>query len=225
MIFATSLDALYIKHKDEIEKIRLKHIVKPLTHADLELTDYTDKAGRRFYRYPKSFNMSIERMGKLKYFTQYLSKGLTAEEDDLIDKEISAALNQVGDPKAMAIPRIGALLMERQKRKELCFHTLIFYNILAVQWIREDEDPSNFDEAIQFEKVQDFIKAPKEVAISFFLQPELNGLLKLLKITSDDVPEYLAESERQIKILAEKLTLINNYRSTSKSTSPTSEKS
>ena len=77
--------------------------------------------------------------------------------------------------EAKGVVRISVLLDERKRRKKLCFHTLVFYNILAVQWVREDESVYEFDETIQFEKVQSFIQADKEHTGFFFHQPELKG--------------------------------------------------
>jgi len=100
----------------------------------------------------------------------------------------------------------------------------VFYNILAVQWVREDESVYEFNETIQFEKVQSFIQADKEHTGFFFHQPELKGLLSLLRITHEDVPSYLKESVNQAKVLAEKLAVINSYGTKSKEDKTISEK-
>lgn len=219
MEIVTSPESYYIKHKDELEQIRLKHIIKPITHSNLELIDYIDKEGRKYYRFPKSMSLPIDRLGQLKMYGQYLSKGLSAEEDDMIDDAIERALNDgIQNPKSGAAARIGALIMERKKRKQFTFHTELFYNILAVQWVREDESPVNFDAEIQQQKVKTFSddNGHKDGLCFFFQQPELSGLTDLLKITAKDVPTYLAESKTRVKELFEKISLINSFQSTSK---------
>jgi hypothetical protein len=219
MIFAKSIEDFYIKHKEEIERLRFKHNLKPVQCANLEDTNYIDDLNRRYYRFPKAMGLPIDRLGQLKMFTQYLSKGLSAEEDEAIDAAIRKALDDgLQSPKSAAAARIGALLMEREKRKQFTFHTTLFYNILAVQWIREDENPLEFDQAIHFEKVQHFMKAEsKEAILFFFHQPELSGLTSLLKILEKDVLTYFQESKAMIQELSEKLSLINSFTSTSKS--------
>lgn len=219
MILSPSVKSFYLKHKDEIEQLRFKEHQKPVLVSALEETNFLDSNGKRHYRFPKLMAMPIDRLGQLKMFSQYLSKGLSAEEDDAIDSAIEKCLQDgLSNPKSGAAARIGALLMERKKRKQFTFHTQLFYNILAVQWVREDEKPLEFDQAIHFEKVQEFMKAEKDESILFFFQqPELSGLTSLLKILEKDVPTYFHESKEQIKELADKLSLINSFTPTLKS--------
>lgn len=218
MIFATSVESFYTKHKEEIERLRLKSVTKPITHANLELVDFIDANGHQYYRFPKSMSLPIDRLGQLKMYNQYLAKGLTPEEDDAIDTAIEQALSDgLSNPKSGASARIGALVMERKKRKEFTFHTELFYNILAVQWVRDDESPTKFDSAIQLEKVKTFIQEENKDGICFFFhQPELKGLTSILQILEKDVPTYLAESKAKVQELTEKLTLINSFKSISK---------
>lgn len=219
MILSPSVKSFYLKHKDEIEQLRFKEHQKPVLVSALEETNFLDSNGKRHYRFPKLMAMPIDRLGQLKMFSQYLSKGLSAEEDDAIDSAIEKCLQDgLSNPKSGAAARIGALIMERKKRKQFTFHTQLFYNILAVQWVREDEKPLEFDQAIHFEKVQEFMKAEKDESILFFFQqPELSGLTSLLKILEKDVPTYFHESKEQIKELADKLSLINSFTPTLKS--------
>lgn len=218
MILSKSVKDFYLKHKDEIEQLRFKEHQKPVLCSSLEETNFLDSNGKRHYRFPKSMAMPIDRLGQLKMFSQYLSKGLSAEEDDAIDSAMEKCLQDgLGNPKSGAAARIGALIMERKKRKQFTFHTQLFYNILAVQWVREDEKPLEFDQAIHFEKVNEFMKAEKDESILFFFQqPELSGLISLLKILEKDVPTYFHESKAQIKELADKLSLINSFTPTLK---------
>ncbi len=226
MIVANSIESFYLKHKDEIEIIRQKHFSKPITHANLEQIWFDPMFNKQLFKFPKAMNMPLDRMGKLNHYTQFLSKGLSAEEDDMIDDSILLAIDEgTKDNKATTLAKISSLVFERKNRKRLCFHTLIFYNILAVQWVREDENPFEFDEDIQLQKVKSFIEADKSQIGFFFHQPELSGVLKLLQITHEDVPIFLAESQNQVKILQEKVQLINHYHSTSRGNRKTGAKS
>jgi hypothetical protein len=227
MQLVKSVESFYLKHKEEIERIRFKLNTKPVTCANLEDTNYIDSNGLRFYRFPKAMGLPIDRLGQLKMYTQYLSKGLSAEEDEQIDQAIRKALEDgLSNPRSGAAARIGALLMEREKRKQFTFHTNLFYNILAVQWVREDENPLVFDQAIHFEKVKNFMAdESKESILFFFHQTELSGLTSLLKILAKDVPTYYQESKQMIQELGEKLSLINSFTSTLKSAEKNGTKS
>lgn len=225
MIISQSVESFYQKHKDEIELLRQKHFSKPITHANLEYVWTDPMYNKQLFRFPKAMNMPLDRMGKLNWYTQFLSKGLSAEEDDLIDDTMLTIIeNDAKDPKSTTLAKLSALIFERKNRKKLCFHTLIFYNILAVQWVREDENPYEFDEDIHNQKVKSFTEADKSQVGFFFRQPELNGVLKLLQITHEDVPKYLAESQSQVKTLTEKVELISHYRNTSRNFRKTTAK-
>jgi hypothetical protein len=212
MILAPSLKHVWDKHKDELLALHRAESRKPITHAMLEEC-YTDLNGKRYYRYTKAMGLSVDRLGQLSLFYQYLGKGLSPDEDSAIDEGISNAIEDgVRDPKKKVMVRIAALIEERNRRKQMCFHTELFYNILCVQWIREDENPLTFDETIHREKVDQMMK--EQDNYFFFRQPELIELANSLKITEQNVKALLAESNRQKEILIKKLSLIRSYRST-----------
>jgi hypothetical protein len=212
MILAPSLKHIWDKHKIELLALHRQENRKPVTHAMLEEC-YTDKNGARYYRYPKAMAISVDRLGWLTFYYQCLGKALSPEEDSAIDDAISNAIEDgVRDPKKKVMVRIAALIDERNRRKQMCFHTELFYNILCVQWIREDEHPLTFDETIHREKV-DQMKM-EEDNYFFFRQPELIELASSLRITEQNVKALLAESNQQREILIKKLSLIRSYHST-----------
>ena len=125
MIIGTSIESLYKRYQKEIERFRLKHITPPVSAKNLELIEYVDKLGRHYYRFGKAMAMPIDRLGQLKNYTQYLSKGLSAEEDDLIDAGIRSALDEgISNNNSGAAAKIGALLVEREKKRKTMMRPL-----------------------------------------------------------------------------------------------------
>lgn len=213
MIIAQSLESLFKKHKDELTRLYLKDSYKPVTHANLEyfFTDSSDKL-LKWYRYPKNMAMPVDRLGMLLKFTQYLAKGLSPEEDESLDQIIEDAIeNGLKNPKAKSAAIISTVLTEKKKRRKLCFHTELFYNYLAVQLVREDENPLEYDNEIQMQKVEQLKKEkPDEGMMFFFRQPELEKLKSLLQITQEELEKLLEESKQEIQLLREKVDYLRS---------------
>lgn len=197
---------------------------KPVDLKNLEPV-YTDSAGKRYYKYPKSMAMPIERYGAMFRFLEFLQKGLSPEEDNTIDDAILQVYSDSGIADPTAGAKVVSLVMERKKRKELCFHTEVFYNILAIQWIREDENPDVVDNEIQMQKVDQMRQDAKSGKNGFFFQvPELKEQLKSLGISEQDVMKLIDKSEVEILALKEKIKFILQYKSTFKPSTKTGSK-
>lgn len=222
MIIAKNLKSLYASHKDELIKLLLSDQVKPSTHTHLELITHNgvpfyDSNNKRYYRFGKRLNMSVDRLGEMMHFTQCLAKGLSPAEDDKIDEMIGRALDDgIRNPQKSAAAKIGAALEERKKRKTLTFHSELYFNLLAIQFIREDENPLTYDNEIQMQKVMAFKDGlTAERAHFFFQQPELKRLIDLSMMSPQDVLKSLEESQAERELLSKKLSLIKEYQNTS----------
>ena len=102
-------------------------------------------------------------------------------------------------------------------RSSLSFHVELFYNILAVQIVRDDEDPYTYTNAIQLQKVEAFKKEQHTGNLYFFFQqPELKNLSDLLKITQQDVEKLLIESKAELEVMHAKLEYLASLNTTSK---------
>lgn len=224
IILSRSIKHVYLSHKDELIKLLLSEKLKPFTHKDLELVTingeipFFDSENKTYYRFGKKASMSVDRFGEMMHYTQYLAKGLSPEEDQKIDDTITRALDDgIRNPQKSAAAKIGAAVQERQERKKKCFHSELLYNILAVQFIREDENPATFDNEMQMKKVAEFKKdITKERAYFFFQQPELKRLIDLSTSSPEDVMTLLEESKEEAIMLSKRLSLIREFQTTSK---------
>lgn len=204
MIHFGTLDSLYKKHEREFTHLVLNK--KPLTHSQLSLS-YVDSIGKKYYAFPKEISLPLERAGKLQEFMQYISKGLTAQEDESIDDAIAKALLSQPTKEKIAIA-IGAILAEKQKRRNLAIHTQLFYDYMAVQLIREDENPETFDNEKHMQKVDQFKADTKEGGTYFFFQkPPFKKLFDLLNFSITEWETYWHDSLNQQKILKELMAI------------------
>lgn len=196
MIIAKDLTSIFDKHTDDVMKWVASR-GKPLTIASLT-ERYIDGNGRRYYGFPKDMMMPLERYGRLIDFMRYVGKGLSAEEDEQIDLAIGKVMLTEKDDVKKGI-RIGALLDERRRRREMCFPVEVFYNYVAVQLVREDEQVDIYDNDVQMQKVEQFKEDVKKKisTYQFFQLPEFSKLNDLLKLSEQEWMQSFALSEQQ----------------------------
>ncbi len=209
MIIAKDIQAIWNKHRKEFLAMHQAENVKKIGARDLEFR-YTDLNGVGYFGFGKDMSLPVDRLGKLYEFMEYLMKGMSASEDEAIDKAISNALETgLTNPKEKAAAKIGSLIMEREKRRRLVIHSELLYNILAVQWVREDENPSVYSNEIQMQKVEQFKREVGEgSSYPFFQVPELTQLSSYLRMSKDEWDQFWNDSIVQQKVLIEALKTI-----------------
>lgn len=175
-----------------LERINKKLGVK-LTSKNL-LFSFLDDNGNAYYSFPKGVELPINRMAKLQEYLMWMAKGVSKDEYiKAIDYAESGLLNGIKDTKSIA--KIGFVLHELKDRAEMVIHDELFYNIIAIQLIRHDEDPTQFNNEIQMQKVEAFKKLNSKDD-SFFLNiQELLEALNLQNITKAALEKLLHKSQ------------------------------
>lgn len=170
------------------KKLAIKLTVNNLTYS------FTDDDGYSYYMFPKEVELPIGRMGKLQEYLMWMAKGVSKEEYiKAIDYAEGALINGLKDSKGVA--KIGFVLHELKDRCNMVVHDELFYNIIAVQIVREDESPTEFNNEIHLQKVAAFKELDKKND-SFFLNiQELLNQLGLTNITKKNLDELLKESQ------------------------------
>lgn len=194
MIPAVPAENFYQQKRGEILKLfyeensRVKFDRKSLEHA------YTFKGGHRCYRFPKHMGLPLERFGKMKFYLMWMQSGISPQElRSLIEAASKALADGITNPENSS--KIGLILEEMKGRERMTLHTELLYNFLAVQWVRDDEDPVTYNNQIQLEKVEMF-REEVEAGNSyfFFQQTELKMLSTLYRMSEDEWKEYWNES-------------------------------
>lgn len=196
------LKLLYKAFKKQFQKIAASEQMKPIGFDKMEKC-FVDSLGFQYYKVSNSMDLPIERKGKINTYLTWINLGLGTflvkkkdgkeveyTELGLILDAMEEALNKGVNNKPNAA-MIGALIREIRERENLIIHTELLYNILAVQWIREDENPAVFDEEKHIEKIKQFkIEVSQSNSYFFFATTKLNELLPFLKITEQEWNEY-----------------------------------
>lgn len=167
---------------------------KPLTLAKLSYA-FTDCNGKKYYSFPKDMALPLDRYGQLIKYLSFLSARMTpAQMDKIIDAALELIQQGIGKDKNAA--KVAALLYELRDRERLIVPAQLVYDILAVQYVREDELPSEFDNEIHMQKVSAFM-ADSSKGEFFFLLPELKNLTSLSAISINEWAQYLEEDRKQ----------------------------
>lgn len=189
-----------------------KQVITSIPHSKLELC-FTDCNGKKYYKFPESMSLPIERFGKLQEFMMWMSASLTGQELELlIDEAEKALMTAMTDKKGFA--KIGYVLTMIKERKTMCVHTELLYNFLSVQVIREDEKPEFFNNAIHLEKIDQFKKETADgKTYDFFLRIGLKKLNDLFNMSEAEWNQFWGESLEAQRLLMESVKIISKSES------------
>jgi len=213
MILAKSIQSLWANPKHRAEILRLYNLELTQRFKAHNLVHrYTDTNGQAYFAYPKDMGQPVERLGKLFQYTELLFKGLSASEDEAIDNAIMSHIEAgLNNSKKKGSASIAVLIGEKKRRRGIILHHELIYNILAVQWIREDEEPTVFNNEIQKQKVEQFQKESEAGAgHPFFQAPELKQLNSFLEMSKEEWMQSLNESKVQAEVLKESLKILSS---------------
>lgn len=180
----------------------IKYYVKsqniPYKYSDLEYR-FTDSNGKRYYGMPEKMSISEDRWAKLQEFLIWLSNGLTAESLNMLldkaDKHLEDGVVKMAENKRPNAIKLAAIMNEIRTRQDMIRPNELLYNILAVQLIREDEDPMLFNNKIHMEKVIQF-EDERELGNNFFFAlPEFKILWRFQNFTEEQWTEYFKASK------------------------------
>lgn len=185
---------VYEQRRDDVMKcFHEEHSKRKFDRKEMELA-YHGSDGHFYDRFPKNLGLPIDRFGKMKFFLMWMVQGISPDEiNALLDKADDALGKGLTDPKNAAM--IGKCHEEIRGRERLTIHTELLYNFLAVQWVRDDEDPLVYNNQIQLEKVDAFKKEnEKGNSYFFFQQEELKMLSNLFKMSEEEWNLFWQES-------------------------------
>lgn len=201
---------------DQLRKIVLDEQNKPMRLSQLEYA-FIDSEGKKYYVFPDNTAMPMSRFQKLSGFYTLLANGVSKSWMDEWLEEMDKLLTE-GLTQGKNAAQLGAMIAEMKQRMEMVLSYDLIMEILAVQFIREDEDPEAFSEAIHREKTNTFLS--EEGLPSFFLQrKELIELERLLGIHGVDWNRLQVVWKKTEEVRKQMLKTIRSAPTTSDKTS------
>ena len=180
------------------EKGFLKHLHRKYgkkTTGDNMLFAFHDLEGYQYYTFTKDLGLPMCRIAKVNDYYSWLQRGIDVKEHELLlDKMSKSMEGGIKDGKGLAT--IGFIIGEMKTRVGMIVHEDLYYNILAVQHIRSDEDASKFNQQIHNEKIEAFKRMDNENDTFFLATKEFRKQLKYSDITREELLKKFLESSR-----------------------------
>lgn len=159
---------------------------------------FVDSNGKQYYSPVNDFDLPIQRTRDLETKLMRMRAGLS---DENLDQFLNAMEKALGEGKKPNLAMIGHLIIEMKKRKDLLLHPDLMFDIVALRYIREDEDPATVDLEIHKEKVDQFKKDSKAGLYDFFYNAGLTMYLPYLAKLESEWDEYWEESQMKIEAM------------------------
>jgi hypothetical protein len=156
---------------------------------------YTDKSGRKYYKYNDPLDMCVKRKGEIDKCLMELKYG--SNYSDVLFA-LKTAINQpdkAGNIKPDLV-NVGYLVNELADRSDILLVPEILFKLCSNMLIRADENPYIVDVEILNEKVETFTKEIQRGGLHDFFQ--VTGLLKLIGlsgISKIGLMQYMTASE------------------------------
>ncbi len=152
--------------------------IKPLDLKELNLS-FIDTTGKAWYEYPEGMAISMKRMAANLQAYEYLTNRMSPE---VFDNLVEDCKEMAAHGKSMEV--IVAMVDYQKLRGEVVpFDVLI--NIIATDFVREDENPKDHNQTIHQEKCN-YLKEVIERGDSFFFQlPVVKDLSTRFKISNE----------------------------------------
>jgi len=213
------LFSLWSRHKKVFLSFYVKEVAKPILKTDLRYI-FTDLQGKKYYEFSQDKPLPLERFGEQSRILKDYTKGFSLEEQIPIYDEMDKSLvNGLKDPRMVS--RIAFLIGILKDGANPKIHTQLLYELVAVQWVREDEMPEAFNSKIQSEKVSAFKEYVHEHGSYFFFQSApLKKLNHLLNMSESEWTILFHESLIRQKALTEQLKRFQSQRSNGEPLSP-----
>jgi hypothetical protein len=165
--------------------------------------EFTDEMGRKWYTYIDDGLMSMGRLAEQNTHLQYLATGLSGEQ---FTEAINTAFTLFDKGEHS---KAGAVLIEIQEMPKRVINLHAFINIVAVSYLRDDEDINAFSTKIHQEKC-DWMLNQIDTGRFFFQHPSFVRECKKYQLTGKMLENNL-NAYRQV--LANFRAFLNTVRS------------
>lgn len=163
---------------------------------------FVDSDGRQYFTPENDFDIPHERTKEIEKKLMRIASGLS---DGELNKFFDAMEKALGNGKKPDIAQIGFLIKEMRLRQEILLHPDLMFDMVALKYIREDEDPCIVNVDIHKEKIEQFKKDSKDGLYDFFYGAGLSTYIPYLTKLESEWEEYWRESEIKIKAMNQHL--------------------
>lgn len=197
----------YWLFKSQIKKLQFNEQSKKPGFEKLSFI-FRDSDGKDYFKYTNDFEIPILRKGELERALLEIESGLSASELGRILKAMKDALSETkGDRFVPNIAKIGFLIEEMENRKEMLVHPELLFEVAAILYIREDEDPAIVDRQILSEKIVQLKKDSRDGLYDFFYSRGLSTYIPFLEKSEEEFMEYYELSRKKLEVMSKFLSI------------------
>jgi len=218
---------IYKLFKSTFLKEYAKDQLIPFTFKDLK-KEFVDLDGKQYYSYT-GMAMPISRISKAEDFKIWANNGLTQPTLLALIKQGDEAINKAllkDKDFAKQMAKLYTIHNEIKDRANYVIHSELIYNAIAIQYVREDEDPTDYNNEIQLQKVLAFKELDEKNDYAFFLnQPQLKTLMDSLNMSREKWVELVKNSfqkDIQYQKIMEQVLSRSSFQQKTKASEPSS---
>jgi len=176
---------------------------------------FVDSNGMEYYSYEDDFNLPVVRFKEIEKRVMQMHYALSDTNIDLFCDAMEKALNS---GRKAELGKIGALINELRKRKDILLHPDLMFDLVAFKLIRKDENPAEINMIIHAQKVEQFKKDSLAGLYDFFHNVGLLQYMPYLENLKGDLPDLMREAS--IELIAAEIWM-KDYITEPKSSKPT----
>ncbi len=182
-------------------------------HQNMQVA-FVDSQNRKYFYFPDLKQLPLPLLEKLNELQEQLNCKLPGRDLDAWLAKVEEVLNSNSQTK---ITELGYWLGVLKDRKEILFDPTLLTEIAALLYIREDENPSVYNEQIHKEKFNLlWADSQKGGALyDFFQQAGLSRYIPSQSITAENWQQSLTEIMEKINKFNSTLTQISTFASAS----------
>lgn len=190
--------------KQAIHDFVLKH--QSISYKANLVYAFTDSKKRKYYYFPDLMHMPLALFEKLGELQEQLAARLPAKDLDALLDAMEKTVNDERNKKKFT--ELGYFIGAAKEIRTITHNPTILTEMAALLYIREDEDPTHYNEHLHKEKFDQIWNDSKEGALlyDFFVQTGLKAYMPFNVTTTADWQKYLAESMVKIKRFKEAVT-------------------
>lgn len=163
--------------------------------------EFQDDKGRWYYTFHDEADVPIARLSEAHTFMQYLAAGLSP---DTFDKAYET-LNELFATKQFI--KAGVVINDLTELNKRIVNLDAIINIIAVNYVREDEEATSINQSIHAEKC-DFLKSETEQGRFFFRLPMFAKLLNKATLSSEDAETFYQDYLRRYNNLMKRWSIL-----------------
>lgn len=190
--FKKDYKKIYEANKEEFKRLVALDQNKPIGTADLKHT-CIDLQGKSYYSFTDAVDIPLERLAKIEEYKLWLSSGLHKETVEVLCDKAEEILSS-GLTKGKGSAKLGLIISELRERQNMVVPVELLYNLIAVQLVREDENPNVFNNEIHLQKIVALKELSDQSGSFFFGWSELKQLQGWLNMSEAEWVQYWRES-------------------------------